>query len=39
MLGFPINKHIIFYGIIKPETIEIVRILGGNMDIKNRFSE
>jgi toxin ParE1/3/4 len=39
MLGFPINKHIIFYRIIKPDTIEIVRILGGNMDIKNRFSE
>lgn len=38
-LGFLANKHIIFYRIINTDEIEITRILGGNMDIKNRIKE
>lgn len=39
LLGFPINKHIVFYKATKKEEIEIIRILGGNMDLKNRIKE
>jgi len=36
---FPANKHIIFYKIIDTQQIEIVRILGADMDLKNRILE
>ncbi|WP_312394822.1 type II toxin-antitoxin system RelE/ParE family toxin [Chryseobacterium sp.] len=39
LLGFPAQKHIIFYKYITKEEIEIIRILGGNMDLKNRLHE
>ncbi|WES97916.1 type II toxin-antitoxin system RelE/ParE family toxin [Chryseobacterium arthrosphaerae] len=37
ILGFLSNKHIIFYRIVKMNTIEIIRILGAEMDLKNRI--
>lgn len=39
LLGFPIHKHIIFYKSIQIGEIEIIRILGGSMDLKNRIKE
>lgn len=39
LLGFPAQKHIIFYKPISKDEIEIIRILGGNMDLKNRIHE
>ncbi|WP_267402110.1 MULTISPECIES: type II toxin-antitoxin system RelE/ParE family toxin [unclassified Chryseobacterium] len=39
LLGFPAQKHIIFYKSISKDEIEIIRILGGNMDLKNRLHE
>ncbi|OJV36110.1 MAG: plasmid stabilization protein [Bacteroidales bacterium 36-12] len=36
---FPANKHIIFYKIINKQQIEILRILGADMDLKNRILE
>jgi toxin ParE1/3/4 len=39
LLGFHIQKHIIFYKSIQNDEIEIIRILGGNMDLKNRINE
>ncbi|SRR5690606_141091 len=36
---FPANKHIIFYRIIDKQKIEVVRILGADMDLKNRIVE
>lgn len=38
-LGFPAGKHIIFYRIIIFSTIEIIRILGAEMDLKNRIKQ
>jgi len=37
--GFRIGKHIIFYRALKPEEIEVVRILYERMDLKNRLDE
>lgn len=37
--GFTANKHIIFYRILNPAEIEIERILGAEMDLKNRIKE
>lgn len=37
--GFKANKHVIFYRILSEEEVEIVRILHGSMDLKNRISE
>ncbi len=37
--GFTANKHIIFYRILNENEIEVIRILGGNMDLKNRIKE
>ncbi|MEG1267411.1 MAG: type II toxin-antitoxin system RelE/ParE family toxin [Myroides sp.] len=34
---FPANKHIIFYKIISTQHIEVVRILGADMDLKNKM--
>lgn len=39
LLGFIANKHIVFYRVIEAELIEVVRILHGRMDIKNRIVE
>ncbi len=37
IFGFRMNKHIIFYRIINPNEIEVVRILHGVMDLKSRL--
>ena len=39
ILGFRVNKHIIFYRVTKPSEIEVLRILHGRMDLKNRIEE
>jgi Plasmid stabilization system protein len=39
LFGYRTNKHVIFYRIISSEEIEVVRILHGSMDLKNRVSE
>lgn len=39
ILGFLASKHIIFYRIINADKIEITRILGAEMDLKNRITE
>jgi Plasmid stabilization system protein len=37
--GFLANKHIIFYRVIDVQQIEVIRILGAQMDLKNRIKE
>lgn len=39
ILGFKVGKHIIFYTILKPDEVQIVRILHSRMDLKNRLRE
>lgn len=39
ILGLNVSKHIIFYRIVKPKEIEILRILHGRMDLKNRIQD
>lgn len=39
IFGFLADKHLIFYRIITTQEIEIVRILGAEMDVKNRIKE
>lgn len=39
ILGYLASKHIIFYQTISKTEIEIIRILHGNMDLKNRMQE
>lgn len=39
LLGFKTGKHIIFYIRTSSDTIEIIRILHENMDIKNRIKD
>ena len=39
LYGFIANKHIIFYRVVSQSEIEIVRILHGRMDLKNRIRE
>ena len=39
IFGFRIMQHIIFYRAIRKDKIEIVRILHGRMDLKNRITE
>jgi toxin ParE1/3/4 len=39
LYGFIANKHVIFYRIISGSEIEIVRILHGSMDLKNRIHD
>jgi toxin ParE1/3/4 len=39
ILGYRTNQHIIFYRIIAPGEIEVLRILHGRMDLKNRIQE
>lgn len=37
--GFHVGKHIIFYRKLRQKEIEVIRILHGSMDIKNRIGE
>jgi toxin ParE1/3/4 len=37
--GFRIQRHIIFYIIDSPKTVQIVRVLHVNIDFKNRMAE
>ncbi len=37
--GFRTGKHIIFYRVISQDEIEVIRILYGSMDLKNRIRE
>lgn len=37
LLGLQTNKHIIFYRKIAGNKVEIIRILHGTMDLKNRL--
>ena len=39
ILGFLSNRHIIFYKIIDENEIEVIRILGAEMDLKKRIQE
>lgn len=39
ILGCKVGKHIIFYRIVKPNEIEVLRILHERMDLKNRIQE
>lgn len=39
ILGYLINKHIIFYRLLKANEIEVIRILHSSMDLKNRIKE
>jgi len=39
LYGYRVGKHVIFYRIISAGEIEIVRILHGSMDLKNRIRE
>lgn len=39
VLGFRVGKHIIFYRILQFREIEVLRILYGRMDLKNRMDE
>ena len=38
LFGYRTNKHVVFYRIISSEEVEIVRVLHGSMDLKNRIS-
>ncbi len=37
VLGFKTGDHLIFYRIISPQGIEVIRILHGMMDLKNKM--
>ncbi|WP_109831181.1 type II toxin-antitoxin system RelE/ParE family toxin [Reichenbachiella versicolor] len=37
ILGYNVNKHIIFYHVISEEEIEVVRILHERMDLKTHL--
>ena len=39
LFGYLANRHIIFYQIISKTEIEVIRILHGSMDLKNRIEE
>jgi len=39
LYGFTANKHIIFYRVVFQNEVEIIRILHGRMDLKNRIRE
>lgn len=39
ILGYRTNQHIIFYQVTAPNEIEVLRILHGRMDLKNRIQE
>lgn len=37
ILGFKTGEHIIFYKVISPQEIEVIRILHGMMDVKTHL--
>jgi toxin ParE1/3/4 len=39
LFGSKVNHHVIFYRMISPNLIEIVRIVHERMDLKNRMKE
>lgn len=39
LFGFRVGQHIVFYRKIESDTIEVVRILHGRMDLKGRMQE
>lgn len=39
LLGFKVNRHIIFYRTLNENYVEITRILHERMDLKKRISE
>lgn len=39
LYGFVVNRHIIFYRILGNLEIEVVRILGAEMDLRNRLKD
>ncbi len=39
LLGYSLHRHILFYRSISSSEIEIIRILHGRMDLKNRIKE
>lgn len=39
IFGFPANQHLIFFRILNPVEIEIIRIFGAEMDLKNRMKD
>jgi len=39
LFGLKANRHIIFYRKLVDKTVEIIRILHGRMDLKNRITE
>lgn len=39
LMGFKAGRHIIFYRTVQDDEIEIIRILHGQMDLKNRIKE
>ena len=39
LLGFKTGKHIIFYHLISNNEIEIIRILHGRMDLKDKLNK
>jgi toxin ParE1/3/4 len=39
IFGYRIGKHIIFYRELNSEEVEIIRVLHGQMDLKDRVNE
>lgn len=39
IFGLRVGRHIIFYKLIEGDSVEIIRILHGSMDLKNRLHE
>ena len=39
LLGLKSGKHIIFYHLVSENTIEVIRIIHEQMDLKNRMNE
>lgn len=37
LLGYPSGQHLIFYRVLDKDKIEIIRILHGKIDFKNRI--
>lgn len=37
LLGYQINKHIIFYHLVNSNELEVIRILHEKMDLKNQL--
>lgn len=37
VLGFKTGEHLIFYRVVSPQEVEVVRILNGRMDLKNQL--